>query len=333
MAIINGHSTHGLIIVNQEDKLVASVTDGDVRRGILKGISIDSPVSQIMNTNPRYLNDSATTEDMIDFLRKYQIFLLPLVDNEKKVTRIESLNNLLNQQESIDNAVIIMAGGEGKRLLPLTEDCPKPLLKVGEKPLLETIFANLKDSGFSQFFVSVNYKAEMVKDYFGNGTSLGVNIDYIHEEHPLGTAGAIGLIQERPTKPFIVMNGDLLTKINFKHLLDFHTSQGAIATMAVREFIYQIPYGIVKMSSSHHVLAVEEKPIQKHYINAGIYVLDPSVFDFIPKNEFINMTDIFKTLIQKNQDVVAFPIHEYWLDIGQKDDYYKANNEISDLAL
>jgi len=187
---------------------------------------------------------------------------------------------------------VIMAGGFGKRLSPLTDDCPKPMLLIGGCPILETVLLNLAGYGFRKYSIAVNYKAEMIMDYFGDGSRWGVSIDYLRESKPLGTAGALGLLKERPEQPIVLMNGDILTKVNFNHLLDFHATQESLATMCVRDYQYQVPYGVVKIDG-YQILEIQEKPTQKFFVNAGIYALDPGVIDLIPADEPIDMTDLF----------------------------------------
>lgn len=219
-----------------------------------------------------------------------------------------------------------MAGGLGTRLRPLTQDIPKPLLKVGNKPILETIIKNFANHGFVNITISLNYKGEMIKDYFGDGSNFGVNIDYVEENMRLGTAGALSLIENKPNEAFFVMNADLLTDVNFSHLLDFHSFSNSDATMCVREYEYQVPYGVIEVEESN-VTSIVEKPIQKFFVNAGIYVLSPKVFDYIPKNEFYDMPTLFNTFIEKEKRVISFPIHEYWLDIGRMSDFEQAQSE------
>jgi NDP-sugar pyrophosphorylase family protein len=219
-----------------------------------------------------------------------------------------------------------MAGGLGTRLRPLTDDIPKPLLKVGNKPILETIIRNFAEHGFVNITISLNYKGDMIKDYFGDGSDFGVNIDYVEENKRLGTAGALSLLKENPHEPFFVMNGDLLTDVNFSHLLDFHSFGNSTATMCVREYEYQVPYGVIQTKDSD-ITSIVEKPIQKFFVNAGIYVLSPSVFNDIPENEFFDMPTLFNILIEKQKKVSSFPIHEYWLDIGRMSDFEQAQSE------
>jgi NDP-sugar pyrophosphorylase family protein len=258
-------------------------------------------------------------------MKTKQLRQIPVLDEDRRVVGLEVWDELVEIRER-DNLVVFMAGGLGTRLHPLTKDRPKPLLKVGNKPVLETILDNCKAYGFHRFVIAVNYKAEMVQEYFGDGSRWGVNISYLREEKRLGTAGALGLLSERPIQPILVMNADVLTKVNLQQLMNFHTDHRSIATMCVREYDFQVPYGVVKIDR-HCLLAIEEKPISRFFVNAGIYVLEPEVLDLVGRDEQIDMPTVFEKVISLRREVVAFPIREYWLDIGKMDDYERANLE------
>jgi dTDP-glucose pyrophosphorylase len=229
-----------------------------------------------------------------------------------------------------DNLVILMAGGLGQRLKPLTENCPKPLLKVGGKVLLETILENFISEGFNKFYISVNYRAQMIMDYFGDGSRWGVSIQYLQEDKPLGTAGALALLPAKPREPFMVMNADILTKINMAKLLEFHKEKQGIATICVKEHHKEIPYGIVAFEENH-LQHIEEKPVQRFFINAGIYVLNPEVLDYIPLQSFFDIPDLIKKLLEEGKVIKVFPIREYWIDIGRLDEYERANHEFNEV--
>jgi NDP-sugar pyrophosphorylase family protein len=226
--------------------------------------------------------------------------------------------------------VVLMAGGLGSRLAPLTDDIPKPMLKVGNKPLLETIIESLAGYGLTRIFIAVNYKAEVVKARFGVGSAWGVDISYLHEEQPLGTGGALSLLPEEPPAPFLVMNSDLLTNLNFRHLLAYHSDHGCKATVCVREHAVQVPYGVVGVRD-HQLTGIEEKPVQRHFINAGIYVLDPYAARLVPKDTRFDMTNLIERLLAENAPISVFPIREFWLDIGHHDDYTAANGRYPEL--
>ena len=223
-------------------------------------------------------------------------------------------------------SVILMLGGQGTRLLPLTQETPKPMLSVGDKPLLETIVGNFAAQGFKNFYFSVNYKADIIERHFGEGSRFGINISYLYEKQPMGTAGALSLLPERPEGPLIVMNGDILTNSNFRHLIDFHRQNKAMATMCVREYEQQVPYGIVQTSGTK-LQSITEKPMQTYFVNAGIYVIDPEALDYVPKGQYFDMPQLFDALKQADEDPAVFPIREYWLDIGRHEDLERARAE------
>lgn len=325
LEVIDSSAMQIALVVDSQYKLRGTVTDGDIRRAILKGISLQDTVGKIMNRNPIYLTENYTQEQAIKIMRQKAIRHLPVVDHEGRIIHLETLKLML-EPATMDHWVILMAGGLGTRLRPLTESCPKPLLKIGGKPILETIIENFKSYGFKKFYISVNYKAEMVEDYFGDGSQWGVVIRYIRENQRMGTAGALSLLPELPKSPLVIMNGDLLTKTNFKHLMDFHKKENAAATMCVREYEYQVPYGVVEVSNNRFK-RIEEKPIQQFYVNAGIYVLNSNVIEYIPRDTFYDMPTLFATLSEQDMDAAIYPIREYWLDIGRIDDFQKANNE------
>lgn len=313
------------LVVDPQRTLLGTVTDGDVRRAILKGMDLSQPVAQIMNQKPIAADLNDSRESILAIMRATKIRQIPVVDGQGVVAGLELFNNLI-QPAARENLVVLMAGGLGNRLRPLTNDCPKPLLKVGAKPILETILESFVEHGFRRFYIAVNYRAEMIKHYFGNGARWGADIEYLHEEKQLGTAGPLGLLPEPPTHPVLVMNGDLLTKVNFQQLLDFHNEHRVAATMCVREYDHHIPYGVVQLDK-HRLVNIEEKPVQRCFVNAGIYVLSPKALGIVPKNHPFDMPDVFKELIRRAEETAVFPIHEYWLDIGRMDDYQRADDE------
>jgi len=317
------------IVLDEDTRVIGTLSDGDIRRGLLNGLSLEDNIEHIYYKEPTLANINDSKELIIQKAIRRQIYQIPIVDNDGKLVKIEELSNLLKTNAK-NNRVILMAGGLGTRLRPLTENLPKPLLKVGNKPILETIIENFAKYGFINITISVNYKADMIKEYFGDGSKLGVNIDYVEESKRLGTAGALSLIKERPQEPFFVMNADLLTNVNFEHLLDFHMMEHSVATMCVREFDYQVPYGVIEMDGSR-IVSIEEKPVHKFFVNAGIYMLSPQVFEYIPKNEFYDMPTLFEDIIKDRLKSISFPVHEYWLDIGRIDEFEKANKEFTEV--
>ncbi|MEQ8352753.1 MAG: nucleotidyltransferase family protein [Leptospiraceae bacterium] len=313
------------IIADEQGKLEGVLTDGDVRRSILKGYDLKVLVKDVMNRNPRTVLASTPSSEILHIMRKNTYHQIPLVDEEGRVAGLITLDELIGATDR-PNRVVLMAGGQGKRLHPLTIDTPKPLLQVGGRPILESIVQRFADQGFVHFFISVNYKAEMICDYFGNGERWGVNIQYIHEDKSLGTAGALSLIEEQLEDPIIVMNGDLLTHVNFNFMLKFHLETDSVATMAVREYDFEVPYGVVSVENQR-IREIEEKPIHRFFVNAGIYVLSPEALSYLPQNQHLNMTTLFDTLVAQDRIASAYPLREYWLDIGRMSDYEKAKNE------
>ncbi len=313
------------LVIDEEGRLIGTVSDGDIRRGILRGIPLDHSVGEVMNCNPLVAGPSTTQDEIFSLLKSHILRQLPILDTSRRILGLAALEDFLNK-ETHDNPVIIMAGGMGHRLYPLTRDTPKPMLRVGSKPILESIVENFISQGFRSFYFSVNYKAEMVKNYFQDGSQFGAKIQYVEEETRLGTAGALSLLPVKPKNPVIVMNGDLLTKVNFNQLLEFHIQQGAIATMCVKEYEFQVPYGVVSLDQrNHHIHSIDEKPTHKFFVNGGIYVLNPVVLDRIPKGQTFDMTSLFAELIDTKSPIGAFPVREYWMDIGRLDDFEKAN--------
>lgn len=330
LAVIDKEALRGAIVVDQNNKLLGVVSDGDIRRGILSGRALDDSVSLLMNTDPIIATRDTTKEQLIDIMESKYILSIPIVENGI-VIDLCTLHDSLSVPK-IENPVFLMAGGFGTRLRPLTNNCPKPLLKVGDKPILEITLLNFIKSGFVNFYISTHYLPEMIKDHFGDGSKWGVCITYVHEETPLGTGGALGLLpNDTPELPLILMNGDILTNMNFRKLLDFHDSESADASMCVREYEYQIPYGVIQ-GEHGQVRSMVEKPIQIFHINAGIYVINPSIIKQVTPQMVIDMPTLLESNINEKGKVIMFPIHEYWLDIGRMEDYEKAQSDIHTLG-
>lgn len=317
------------VVVDEKLRLLGTVTDGDIRRSILRGVSLDAPVTQIMNSNPVVANTNETRDAILAMMRTKVLHHIPVVNDDGCIEGIQLIDEVI-QLPNYDNPVVLMAGGLGTRLNPLTINCPKPLLEVGNKPILETILENFIENGFKRFYISVNYKGEMVEGHFGDGSKWGVEISYIREHARLGTAGALSLLPEKPFKPILVMNGDLLTKVNFRQMLDFHTEHNGYATVCVREFDLQVPYGVMKIEN-HRLIGIDEKPVYRFFVNAGIYILQPEVLEFIPCNTFFDMTTLLEKVRENRGEIIPFPIREYWLDIGQMSDFERANSDFHKL--
>lgn len=323
---INESAIQIALVLDEAGRLSGTLTDGDIRRAILRG-QLEAKVSQVMNTTPTTAPHLSSREHLLALMRKRMYHYIPLVDESNAVVGLASLDELTGALPQ-ENWTVLMAGGLGKRLGHLTENCPKPMLNVGGRPILETIVETLAEQGFRKFYLSVNYKAEQIINHFGDGQKLGVEIRYLHERKRLGTAGALSLLPERPELPFLVMNGDLLTKLDFKSLIQFHEQHASVATMAVHPHEYQVPYGVVKMNDVW-IESIVEKPSYSHFVSAGIYVFSPSALDAVPKDDYFDMPSLYQKLIAEEQAVAAYPMKEYWLDIGRLKDFERAQNEYS----
>lgn len=312
------------LVVDEQDRLLGTVTDGDVRRAILKGCTLDQRVERAMFREPTTARAGESRERVLALMQKKQIKFIPLLDEAGRVVDLDTLD--LFKEGVFDNQVVLMAGGLGKRLRPLTEDLPKPLIEVGGKPILELILESFIAQGFSRFLLTVNYKSGMIEKYFGDGSRWDVSIEYVHEPERLGTAGALSLLPERPDRPFIVMNADLLTSADFRQLLDFHAEQSGLATMCVREYDLEVPFGVVSIKDNR-LTGIDEKPVHKFFVNAGIYVLEPQVLDLLPGRSYLDMTSLFEIIVDKAEAAV-FPLREYWLDIGRSGDLERARCDV-----
>jgi dTDP-glucose pyrophosphorylase len=314
----------GLVLDNL-GHLKGIITDGDIRRAILKGLTLDVSVQEVMNVNFIFATTEDSHHDILAMMRAKIINHIPVLNSKGLLVDLLTLEEFNGYIEK-ENIVVLMAGGLGMRLRPLTNDCPKPMLKVGDKPILENILDCFIEQGFRKFYISVNYLSEHIEKYFGDGSKYNIEIDYIREEKQLGTAGALSLLPIVPRHPFIVMNGDLLTRVNFTNMLQFHLEHYALATMAAKEFEMQVPYGVVKLNGSF-VQDIEEKPLKKYFVNGGIYTLSPEALEYIPENQYLDMPNLLKNLINNQEKVSAFPIREYWMDVGGIDELKKAQLE------
>jgi dTDP-glucose pyrophosphorylase len=314
-----------VLVANEAGVLEGTISDGDIRRGLLKGLDMNSPVTSIIHRNALVVPAELGRELVMQLMVANKIQQIPVVDEQQHVIGLH-LWDEITTSPARPNMMVIMAGGLGTRLLPHTESCPKPLLLVADKPMLEHIIERAKQDGFNQFVLAVHYLGHMIEEYFGNGERLGVQIDYLREESPLGTAGALGLLSPFPDGPFVVTNGDVITDIRYGELLDFHTKHAAAATMAVRVHEWQHPFGVVQ-TQGVEIVGFEEKPIDRSHINAGVYALDPDALNVLTADEHCDMPTLFERLQAKGQRTVAYPMHEPWLDVGRPDDLKQANTE------
>lgn len=320
-----------VLVVDDKERLKGIVVDSDIRKGILRGVALDRPVSRIMNRKPVTLPFGLGEDEVARFFRENPRANAPLVGRDGKVKGLAQMARYLAQPEVRPNWVVLLVGGQGQRLRPLTEKRPKPLLPVGGKPILETIVEQFAAAGFRNFVFAVNHHADQIREHFGDGARLGVRVRYIQEKTRLGTAGALSLLPGAYEHPLIVMNGDLLTKIDFRALLDFHTAEGHHATVCVREYAQQVPYGVIRMNG-HRLLSIVEKPTQKYFVNAGIYVLEPRALKLVPKGRYYDMPQLLQRLARRRKGAVGcFPIQEYWIDIGHMQDYERAQTDYAEL--
>jgi dTDP-glucose pyrophosphorylase len=324
-AVENGR--YGVALwVDDQRRLLGLLTDSDLRKALLRGASLSDRVAPYVNRSPVVAMAEQPREEIFELMRRTGCSPVPLLDPSGAVVGLESLTSLLRPGGLADHLVVIMAGGLGARLHPLTLDRPKPMLPVSGKPILHLILESLKAYGFRRVFIAVHFRHELIEEYFGDGKHLGLQIEYLREETPLGTAGALALLPERPSQPFVVMNGDLLTHVNMESLVDYHVRSGLPATMCVRAYEVQIPYGVARLEGPR-VVSLEEKPVHGCFVNAGIYVLNPEMLELVgaaPRP--LDMTDLMAKAIDRWGGINSFPIHEYWMDVGHFDEYEQASN-------
>lgn len=314
-----------VLVINEKGELEGTVSDGDIRRGLLKGLTLESPIKSVAFRSPLVVPDGVDREMVTQLMVANKIRQIPIVDDNHRVVGLHLWDSITAPVKR-SNLMVIMSGGMGTRLRPYTETCPKPMLKVAGRPMLEHIIERARLEGFSRFILAIHYLGQIIEDYFGNGDRLGVSIEYLREEAPLGTAGALSLLCPRPELPFVVTNGDVITDIRYGELLDFHERQEAAATMAVRLHEWQHPFGVVQMKGVE-IVGFEEKPITRRHINAGVYALDTCALDLLEKESYCDMPTLFERLGANCKRTVAYPMHEPWLDVGRPNDLERANRE------
>jgi dTDP-glucose pyrophosphorylase len=315
-----------LMVVSSDWKLKGSLSDGDIRRALLNGLSVNDLVYKAMNEKPIFASTKLNKFELFEKMKSSKITHIPILNDSSELVSIYSLNEFQKEEIRKENAVVIMAGGLGSRLGELTANCPKPMLKLSEKPILEIIIESLKDYGFYNFFLSVNYKSEMIENYFGHGERHGVSIDYIREIERMGTAGSLSLFKPINDLPIVVMNGDVLSKVNFTSLLEFQSFNEFDACMCTFRHDYQIPFGVVHFEGDL-ILKVEEKPIHSSLVNAGIYSFNSKLLSLIPKNTFVDMPTFLEKIIFEKYRLGAYQVQDYWLDIGRRDDFHRAEKD------
>lgn len=324
MALIDRASLQIALVADPEDYLLGTVTDGDIRRGFLRGSGLDDPVDQIMNQHPTTVRRGEDRDTILALMRTSKLRHVPVVENGRLVG-LETLEELVSAPER-DNIAVLMAGGLGKRLMPLTARTPKPMLPIGGRPILEHALVGLAEQGFRRFYFAINHLGEVVEEHFGDGSRWGVTIEYLREDRALGTAGALSLLPSPPDKPFLVMNGDILTRLDFAQLMEAHEQGGCRATMCVRQWSYQVPFGVTQIHDDR-LIAIVEKPSVRHFVSAGIYVVDPEAMDQVPTRQFFDMPQLLNRLAERGNQVRVFPVTEYWLDVGRHEDMQRALRE------
>jgi len=313
---LNNSSLQIVLVVSKGNKFIGTITDGDIRRGFIKGLTIKSSINKIINKKSLFVSSKINKSNIIKIMNKNEIRHLPILSSKKILKGLYVFAH--NLTSSFENTpIVIMAGGKGKRLMPLTKNCPKPLIKINGKPILEHIILKARDEGFKNFFISIYYLGDKIKKYFSSGKKLGVSIKYLEEKSPLGTAGSLNLAKSFIKTNFLVINGDILSIVKFSNLLNFHKYHKAEGTMTVRNHEIQHPFGVVK-TKGVKIKNFEEKPILRSYVNAGVYAFTPAVFKFLKKNKGFDMPEVFERLRKNNKKTIVFPIHESWVDLGDK---------------
>lgn len=321
------------IVIADDDRLLGTLTDGDVRRCLLAGGTLDTPVAEAMNRKPQTAPSDSSDTYLLDIMRHWNIVAVPLVDEGGRFLKLVHLSDLAPAEKSRGASdfafAVIMAGGEGRRLRPITENIPKPMVDIGGVPLLERQIERLAQAGLKRVYLSVNYLSHIIEDYFGNGEKFGLEIRYLKEYEKMGTGGALSLLPERPQGPIVVMNGDILTTSDFSSLNAFHNSHGADVTVAAVDYRVEIPFGVIQ-NDGPYVQGLAEKPSQRFLCNAGIYAVSPASLDLVPAQAPFNMTDLIELCLSQNRRVAVFPVHEYWSDIGTPADLDKARSLFSE---
>src|SRR5208337_12691 len=325
IALLDKAGTGALVLCTNGRILCGLLTDGDIRRAILQGKSMDAPCVTIASRHPVVAPRSIPAGEALHLMNEHDVHHLPVVDAENRLVEFLLRKDLVPDVR-LDLSAVIMAGGYGKRLLPLTESVPKPMLPVGGRPLLELTIQQLRRSGIRDVNLTTHYLPESIVKYFGDGEGFGVKLNYLKEDHPMGTAGGLKQMK-RPDGTFLVINGDILTGVPFQEMLAYHRKHGAVLTVGVRKYDKQVPFGVVECEDVR-ITKLQEKPLLTYFINAGTYLLEPSACDYIPEGRSFDMTDLIQKLLEAGRPVVGFPIMEYWLDVGRHVDYQKAREDV-----
>jgi dTDP-glucose pyrophosphorylase len=326
MRVITENWREFALVAGPDSRVLGVITDGDIRRGLLAGLSLESPAESLMTRTYVSVSPETDRAGVLDLMKARSIRHVPVLDHERRLVGIHFLEALIGTAEK-PNAAVIMAGGEGRRLRPLTDARPKPMMEVAGRPILERIVLHLVGYGIKRIFIAVNYLAPMIQDHFGDGEHFGCTIEYLHENVPLGSGGPLSLLPNGIEHPLLVMNGDLVSQFDVGSLLDYHARESVVATVAARYHQVDIPFGVLELTAGR-LSAVAEKPSAHYLINAGIYVLNPEVIALIPAARFYPMTDLFDCLLAKGQPVGVYRLEEDWIDIGRRDDLLRANGDI-----
>ena len=317
-----------VLVTDQLGTLLGTITDGDLRRHMLTDQWLESKAEDVMHKEYLSVGPDVHKAAVLKIMREHMIRQIPVVDQNKMLLNVFLLNELI-EEPAKHNHVLIMAGGLGKRLSPLTDNTPKPMLVVGGKPILQTIVENFIAEGFSNFVLAVNYLGDQIKEYFGDGERWGVSIKYLFEENRLGTAGAASLLpKDISDLPIIVTNGDVLTRVKYSHLLNFHAQNNTALTVCLRDHQIEIPFGVVSLQGAQ-VTGISEKPIENYHVSAGIYVMNPEVLNYLSHGKYKDMPELITDLIGSGQKIGGYPVHEYWADVGRHEELQLAMKEYS----
>lgn len=315
-----------VLVVDDDNKFIGTITDGDIRRALINKADMETRLDHVMCSEPVIASINDNDRVILNMMKEKDLTAIPIVDADGMVVDLQTIKTLIEDIQ-IDNTVFLLAGGFGKRLGKLTSDTPKPLLNIGDKPIIETIIQQLIKHNFHRFIISSHFMSEKLVNYFGNGEQFGVKIEHIYEKEPLGTAGSLGLIEKLSNdKPLLIMNADLLTAVNFRSLLRFHERSKVKATICAQEYVHQIPFGKLVVENQR-LKSIVEKPKDKSFINAGIYVIEQEIIQRIPKNKYMDMPNLLSSILEDDEEIAVFPIHEYWLDVGQIEDFERGNKD------
>jgi len=331
MSVIDRYGKGIGLVVDEERRLLATITDGDIRRAMLAGTDLNQPVMQLKSegvAKPITATLGTPESDLLALMQQHVVRQIPLLDEDGRVCDLAMMDDLIKEAE-LPLTGVIMAGGYGKRLLPLTENLPKPMLPVNGRPLLEHMLQKLQKAGIRSVNVTTHHLSERIMEHFNDGSQFGVRLNYLQETEPLGTAGALAKMSSA-TEPLLVLNGDVLTDVDVRAMLHFHREHRADLTIGVRQYDIEVPFGVVETNGNAKVNAIAEKPVLRHFINAGVYLVDPGMCRLVPKDRYFDMPDLIKAAIACGATVISFPIREYWLDIGQVEQYQKAAGDVAE---